>query len=156
VIAAGDATIVHVVDGLPTQKPGKLPTGLLPHETDGNSIVARLDDGLYMLYAHLQAGSIKVKVGDRVKRGDPLALVGNSGNTSAPHLHFHVMDGPSPLASEGVPYVIDAFATEGRLRSTADLDRYENTTVPFAILPFSGAGPNRAELPLDLTVVDFG
>jgi hypothetical protein len=156
VIAAGDATIVHVVDGLPTQKPGKLPTGLLPHETDGNSIVARLDDGLYMLYAHLQAGSIKVKVGDRVKRGDPLALVGNSGNTSAPHLHFHVMDGPSPLASEGVPYVIDAFATEGRLRSTADLDRYENTTVPFAILPFAGAGPNRAELPLDLTVVDFG
>jgi hypothetical protein len=66
------------------------------------------------------------------------------------------MDGPSPLASEGVPYVIDAFATEGRLRSTADLDRYENTTVPFAILPFAGAGPNRAELPLDLTVVDFG
>ncbi|MEA2372949.1 MAG: hypothetical protein QOH12_3343, partial [Solirubrobacteraceae bacterium] len=108
-IAAGDATIIHVVDGLPAQRPGRLPAGLLPHETDGNSIVARLDDGLYMLYGHLQAGSIKVKVGEKVKRGALLGLVGNSGNTSAPHLHFHVMDGPSPLSSEGVPYVIDAF-----------------------------------------------
>ena len=76
-----------------------------------------------MLYAHLQSGSLKVKQGDKIKRGDPIGLVGNSGNTSAPHLHFHVMDGPSPLTSEGVPYVIDAFATRGRLRSTAVFDQ---------------------------------
>jgi murein DD-endopeptidase MepM/ murein hydrolase activator NlpD len=157
VIAAADATIVQVVDGLPDQKPGALPQGLLPHEIDGNSIVARLDDGLYMLYGHLKAGSVTVKEGEKVKRGERLGLVGNSGNTSAPHLHFHVMDGPSPLTSEGVPYVIDAFATEGQLRSTAVLDEYENTTTPFEILPFTGGGGhNRAELPLDLTVVDFG
>jgi murein DD-endopeptidase MepM/ murein hydrolase activator NlpD len=155
VIAAADARIVHVVDGLPAQRPGTLPEGLLAGETDGNSIVAKLDDGLYMLYGHLQAGSIKVRDGDEVKRGDPLGLVGNSGNSSAPHLHFHVMDGPSPLTSEGVPYVIDTFATEGRLRSTAVFDKYENTTTPFEIVPFPGSGPNRAELPLDLTVVDF-
>jgi hypothetical protein len=154
-IAAADATVVHVVDGLPVQRPGALPQGATLPEADGNSIVARLDDGLYMLYAHLQAGSIRVKEGDKIKRGDPLGLVGNSGNTSAPHLHFHVMDGPSPLTSEGVPYVIDTFATEGRLQSTAVLDRYENTTTPFDILPFKGSRDNHAELPLDLTVVDF-
>jgi murein DD-endopeptidase MepM/ murein hydrolase activator NlpD len=154
-IAAGDATVVHVIDGLPAQKPGALPSGLLLPEADGNSIVARLDDGLYMLYAHLQAGSIKVKVGDKIKRGDFLGLVGNSGNSSAPHLHFHVMDGPSPLTSEGVPYVIEAFATEGRLRSTALLDKYENTTTPFDVVAFPGSGANRAEMPLDLTVVSF-
>jgi hypothetical protein len=154
-IAAGDATVVHVIDGLPAQKPGGLPSGLLLPEADGNSIVARLDDGLYMLYAHLQAGSIKVKVGDKIKRGDFLGLVGNSGNSSAPHLHFHVMDGPSPLTSEGVPYVIEAFATEGRLRSTALLDKYENTTTPFDVVAFPGSGANRAEMPLDLTVVSF-
>jgi murein DD-endopeptidase MepM/ murein hydrolase activator NlpD len=156
VIAAADATIVDVLDGLREQTPGRLPEGVPLAEADGNSVVARLDDGLYMLYAHLQAGSLEVKEGDKVKRGDALGLVGNSGNTSAPHLHFHVMDGPSPLTSEGVPYVIDAFATRGRLRSTATLDKYENTTRPFHILPFAGGASNKAQLPLDLTVVDFG
>jgi hypothetical protein len=155
-IAATDATIVHVIDGLPEQTPGALPSGISLREADGNSIVAKLRDGLYMLYAHLQAGSIKVKEGDTVKRGDLLGLVGNSGNTSAPHLHFHVMDGPSALTSEGVPYVIDTFATQGRLRSTAVFDRYENTTTPFDVLPFAGSADNRAEMPLDLTVVSFG
>ena len=154
-IAAADATIVHVIDGLREQRPGALPQGITLREADGNSVVAKIDDGLYMLYAHLQAGSLKVGVGDRVKRGDLLGLVGNSGNSSAPHLHFHVMDGPSPLTSEGVPYEIDAYATRGRLRSTAVLDAYENTTRPFDVLPFAGDGENRAQMPLDLTVVDF-
>jgi Peptidase family M23 len=80
---AADATIVHVIDGLPEQTPGALPQGISLREADGNSIVAKLDDGPYMLYAHLQAGSIKVRKGDTVKRGDRLGLVGNSGNTSA-------------------------------------------------------------------------
>ena len=118
--------------------------------------MAKLDGGLYMLYAHLQPGSLKVKQGDKIKRGDPIGLVGNSGNSSAPHLHFHVMDGPSPLTSEGVPYVIDSFTTRGRLRSTEVFDRYENTSTPFDILPFEGDTENRREMPLDLTVVDFG
>lgn len=154
-IAAADATIVHVIDGLRAQKPGALPEGITLPQADGNSVVAKLDDGLYMLYAHLQAGSISVNEGDTVKRGDRLGLVGNSGNTSAPHLHFHVMDGPSPLTSEGVPYQIDAFATRGRLRSTAVFDTYENTTTPFDIVAFAGNAANTAEMPLDLTVVDF-
>ncbi len=154
-IAAADATVVQVIDGLRDQTPGALPQGVTLPEADGNAVVARLDDGLYMLYAHLQRGSIKVKKGDEVKRGDLLGLVGNSGNTSAPHLHFHVMDGPSALTSEGVPYVIDEFATRGRLRSTAVLDKYENTTTPFDIVRFDGDADNDDEMPLDLTVVDF-
>ena len=137
-IAAADATVVHVIDGLRDQKPGALPQGVTLPEADGNSVIAKLDGGLYMLYAHLQAGSLKVKEGDKVKRGDPLGLVGNSGNSSAPHLHFHVMDGPSPLTSEGVPYVIDEFATRGRLRSTAELDKYENTSAAVRHPPLRG------------------
>ncbi len=155
-LAAADATVTYVLDGQKEQVPGALPVGITLPLADGNSIVAKLDGGLYMLYAHLQSGSLKVKKGDKIKRGDVIGLVGNSGNTSAPHLHFHVMDGPSPMTSEGVPYVIDAFATRGRLRSTAVFDRYENTTTPFDILPFEGDSRNEDELPLDLTVVDFG
>ena len=54
----------------------------------------------------LQPGSLRVKAGQRVRRGDVLGLLGNSGNSTGPHLHFQVMDGPSPLGAEGLPYVI--------------------------------------------------
>ena len=70
------------------------------------------------LYAHLQPGSLRVEPGDRVQPGQVLGLVGNSGNSSEPHLHFHVMDGqggPSNLGAEGVPYVFDRFRLDGRV-----------------------------------------
>lgn len=54
-------------------------------------------------YAHLQRGSITVKVGDMVRAGDPLGTVGNSGNSTMPHLHFHLMDRPDIRAARGVP-----------------------------------------------------
>lgn len=94
--------------------------------------------------------------GDRVTAGQPLGLVGNTGNSLAPHLHFHVMDGPSPLASNGVPYVIDAFRTTGRVNSTAAFDTAETTgrVVPRTDTP--EPVDSEDELPLDLTVVTFG
>ena len=73
----------------------------------GNHIVLDLGGGRYAFYAHLQPGSLKVKVGDRVTRGQVIGLVGNSGNSTEPHLHFHISDGVSPLGSEGLPYVLD-------------------------------------------------
>jgi len=61
----------------------------------------------YAFYAHLKPGSLKVKLGDQVKRGQVIGLVGNTGNSTEPHLHFHVADANSPLGSEGVPYRLD-------------------------------------------------
>src|SRR3712207_8545465 len=55
---------------------------------------------LPIFYAHLQRGSVEVEVGDEVQAGDQLGLLGNTGNSSAPHLHFHVMAGPSPVGSD--------------------------------------------------------
>ena len=71
----------------------------------------------FAFYAHLQPGSQRVKVGDRVRRGQVIGLVGNSGNSTEPHLHFHISDGNSPLGSEGVPYRQDAFEIVGRCRT---------------------------------------
>ena len=51
---------------------------------------------------------------DRVRAGDVVGLVGNSGNSTEPHLHFHIGDAPSPLGAEGVPFVIDTFHVTGR------------------------------------------
>lgn len=153
-VAAGE--VVHVTDGLEDQVPGRLPgTSLALEEVDGNSVVLSIGDGLYALYAHLQKGSVAVKKGDRVTRGQVLGLVGNTGNSSAPHLHFHVMDGPSPLASNGRPYVLDSFTVLRRGVSTAELDRVENTEEPFATVPVKGERERKHELPLDLSVVAF-
>ena len=86
-----------------------------------------LGNGRYAMYAHLRAGSVVVAPGAKVSRGQVIGKVGNTGNTSAPHLHFQMMDGASPLGSEGIPYVLERFALAGRIEgdvdpSTAGLD----------------------------------
>ncbi|MDX1983227.1 MAG: M23 family metallopeptidase [Bryobacteraceae bacterium] len=73
----------------------------------GNYIVLDLGGGRFAFYAHLQPGSLRVKPGDKVKRGQVLGLACNSGNSTEPHLHFHVSNGPDPLASEGLPFVFE-------------------------------------------------
>jgi Peptidase family M23 len=156
VLAAGAGTVVHVLDGLDNQVPGDLPGTAIPlDEADGNTVVVDIGDGLYTMYGHLQKGSVSVAVGDRVKRGQPIARVGNTGNSSAPHLHFHVMDGPSPLSSNGRPYVIDSFRITGTGTTTEDFDRVENTTEPFVTRPVPGDTRHTDELPLDLSIVTF-
>jgi murein DD-endopeptidase MepM/ murein hydrolase activator NlpD len=62
----------------------------------------------------LQPGSLRVKVGDKVRRGQAVGLVGNSGNSTEPHLHFHVSDANSPLGSDGLPYLLPAFEVQGK------------------------------------------
>ena len=79
--------------------PGALPPGLPIAEADGNFVVLDIGNGAFVLFAHMQPGSVTVKAGDKVKRGQVLGRVGNTGNSQAPHLHLHVMDGPSPLLS---------------------------------------------------------
>jgi len=155
VLAAADGRVVEVVDGLPNQVPGALPAGLTLAQADGNSIVQDIGGGAFALYAHLQPGSLRVARGQMLRRGDVIGLVGNSGNSSAPHLHFHVMDGPSPLGASGLPYVLDRFLVTGSYRSTEAFDAVENTTTPLAVTPASGAPERTNVLPLDLSVVEF-
>jgi len=79
----------------------------------GNHVILSLRNGHYAFYAHLQPGSIRIKPGDRVRRGQVLGLLGNSGNSNAPHLHFHISNGDSWFASEGVPFLFDSFEVLG-------------------------------------------
>jgi murein DD-endopeptidase MepM/ murein hydrolase activator NlpD len=80
-------------------------------------VILDLGNGKYAFYAHLQPGSLRVKVGDRVKRGQLIGLVGNSGNSTEPHLHFHLSDSTSPLGAEGIPYVHESYELVGRCRT---------------------------------------
>jgi hypothetical protein len=115
--AVSEGRVVAVVDGLPEQVPGKSPSGLPLDQYAGNHIVEVLGDGNYALYAHLKTGSIKVEVGDRLNSGQVIASLGNSGNTDAPHLHFHIMSTPDPLRSNGLPFVLSSFKLDGRITS---------------------------------------
>ena len=155
-LAAADGTVVKVVDGLPEQVPGVFPEGISLDEADGNSVILDIGGGNYALYAHFQPGTIRVKEGDRVKRGDVLALVGNSGNSLAPHLHFHVMSGPQPLASNGLPYEVDSFEVTGRnTAGTAAFDEAEAEGTPLKIERVDPAKTVTDAMPLDQLVVSF-
>ena len=85
----------------------------------GNVIVIELDTGLFVVLAHLRHGTLQVSEGDRVRKGDPLALVGNSGNTTMPHLHLQVQthrDLWDP-DNRSVPFALD---TAGHVLSRND------------------------------------
>lgn len=70
----------------------------------GNHLVLDLGDGTYAMYAHVRRGSFAVREGDRVRAGQLLARCGNSGNSTEPHVHFQLMDGPDPDTARGVPF----------------------------------------------------
>ena len=115
-LAVADAVVAAVKDGIPENVPGVTSRAVpITLETvGGNHVTLDLGEGRYAFYAHLQPGSLRVKVGDKVRRGQVVGLVGNSGNSTEPHLHFHVSDANSPLGSDGLPYLLPAFEVQGK------------------------------------------
>jgi len=69
----------------------------------GNYVLIDHGDSEYSLYSHMQPGTVRVKAGERVRAGDELGLLGSSGNSSGPHLHFQVCDRPAVLLCDGIP-----------------------------------------------------
>jgi hypothetical protein len=153
VLAVADAVVVLVTDGLPEQTPGKYPMNIALDEADGNSVILDLGDQRYAMYAHMQPGSIKVHKGDRVKLGQVIGLVGNTGNSVAPHLHFQVTGGPSSLASNGLPYEIRDFQVTGKTPGTKAFDEAEEKGIPVAVTPVGQQV--KGALPLDQLVISF-
>ena len=152
ILAVADGTVVRAIDGLPNQVPGALPQGLNPLQADGNAVFLRLRDGRIAMYAHMIPGSVTVRAGDRVVRGQILGRVGNSGNSSAPHLHLHVVDRNAIFAANGLPYVFSRFRVTGRIASTDAFNRAEATGSPVRLGPVR-TGPRRNRLPLDQVIV---
>jgi len=147
-LAVADGTVSAVKDGIPENVPGPASRAVpITLETvGGNHVIVDIGDGAYAFYAHLQPGSIKVKLGERVRQGQLLGLVGNSGNSTEPHLHFHVGDANSPLGGEGIPYVLTSFDVEGRIPGSAD---------GLAWTPFAVPEPRKLEIPLEHMIVRF-
>lgn len=152
-VAAG--RVVAAVDGMDDSPPGRLPANLPVEQADGNHVILDLGGGRFALYAHFKPHSVQVHAGQSVQRGQLLGLVGTSGNSSEPHLHFQVMDGPSSFLSNGVPYLLRQFAATTRGASTAAYDKASTDGQPIETAPLSGPAEHQRELPLDLWITDL-
>ena len=156
VLAAADGVVVSSLDELPNQVPTIMPdqSKMTLEEIEGNHVTIDHGNGLFTFYGHLDPGSVAVEVGDEVKAGDQIGLVGDSGGSQIAHLHFHVMDRANPAEADGYPFVFDRYGLVGQ----ADF----NDLVP--ALEGEAAFPARADLdpvtqekdmPLTYTIVDF-
>jgi len=155
VLAVSDATVVTVVNEFEDQVPGELPQGITLAEVDGNHVVLDLGGGRFAFYAHLIKDSITVEVGEQVTRGQVLGQVGNTGNSLAPHLHFHVMASPASLGSNGLPYMYDKYELIEMSASTEAFDLAEATGIPLETVPVDNPGPQADNLMLDQSIVNF-
>jgi murein DD-endopeptidase MepM/ murein hydrolase activator NlpD len=119
VLAVADARVADAVDGRSdTDRSGKPREAITRDNAAGNYVALDLGGGRFAFYEHLQQGSVAVKTGDRVRRGQVIARVGSSGSVSSgPHLHFHVSNAPSLLGAEGLPFVLRDFQTRGAFAS---------------------------------------
>jgi murein DD-endopeptidase MepM/ murein hydrolase activator NlpD len=110
IIAPADGVIVYARNDVPDNvRPGVIQSNIFLKLPDpewaigGNVVVIDHGNGEYSFLAHMQKGSVRVKVGDKVKQGEILGLLGNSGNSDGPHLHYHLMAGPALFRSDGLP-----------------------------------------------------
>ncbi|MGC1677980.1 MAG: M23 family metallopeptidase [Candidatus Binataceae bacterium] len=155
VLAVADGTVVTAINDQPDVTPGSFPPGLTLDQADGNAVILDIGGGNYAMYAHMQPGSVRVAVGDKVTRGQVLGLVGNSGNTLAPHLHFQMMDSPRSLQSNGLPYEIDRYQITAATPGTEAFDHAEANGTPIALTPVSPPRNVTAALPLDQLIISF-
>lgn len=155
VVSASAGRVVAAVGDLPNQVPGEPKQGITPETLAGNHVIVDMGGGRYVLYAHLIPGSVAVGVGDRVYRGQRLGLLGNSGNSDAPHLHFQVMNRASALDADGLPFVFDRLEFQGRIVGTLDDSLGVIFTGGSPLINFTGFGQRRREMPLTLDLVGF-
>lgn len=121
ILAPADGIVVTAIDSLPDQPIGSRD----PLHAAGNHVVIDHGHHEYSLLAHLQPRSLKVRPGQKVKRGDVLGSAGNSGNTSEPHLHVHLMNGPSMDGADGLPMPFDGYVLDGRTVEHGEPRRFQ-------------------------------
>jgi hypothetical protein len=162
--AVANGTVVAAGDGLPdiemiySAPPSSIDT------LAGNYVIVDIGNKKYACYAHMVNGSVQVRKGDTVQEGQVLGLMGNSGNSDLPHLHFQVVtDTPSFLGAEGYPHVYRSFDVIGTVNVTKAAGRQADPSYTQVQLfsefgdfvEFSQAVPQQDRLPENNAIVRF-
>jgi murein DD-endopeptidase MepM/ murein hydrolase activator NlpD len=108
VLAVKDGTVVSIRSNVADNDPGKINVAI----PGGNAIVIDHGDNQFGYYAHLRPNSTTLKVGAQVKAGDVIGEVGNSGESTEPSLHFHVMNNADPNQGDGIPVVFSKWKAQ--------------------------------------------
>ncbi len=114
-LAVADGTVIEARDGIPEGIPPDNYAATTLQNLFGNSVILDIGRGRYAAYAHLIPGTVTVSIGENVTRGQVLGKLGNSGNSTAPHLHFHISNGPDGLRSEGLPFSFASYDLLGSI-----------------------------------------
>ncbi|MES2478031.1 MAG: M23 family metallopeptidase [Bacteroidota bacterium] len=113
VLSPAAGKVVKVVDSFPDMKIGVLGGGGI-NNPEGNHVIIEVAQKEYLVICHLKPKSVMVKVGDILQQGQTLALVGNSGNTSEPHIHIHLQSSTDDFLSEGIPLYFHNYTSNGK------------------------------------------
>jgi hypothetical protein len=124
IYAVANGTVADILDGLPDAEAIYSPLGTTVATAAGNYAIIDLGNNKFACYAHMVNGSVRVKKGDVVREGQVIGLMGNSGNSDIPHLHFQVVTGTqSFLGAEGYPHVYRSFSVTGSVNDTLGNER---------------------------------
>jgi hypothetical protein len=152
VVAVADGVVRDLQDNVAERKPlspQEQPEELSTRSLYGNFVVLEIAPHVYAHYAHLRDGSIKVKPGQRVKRGEALGSLGLTGGAGAPHLHFHLADKPTFADSQGLPFVFDVYTPIGHASESDALN--QASTIRLA----PKAAPLRQRMPVNGDIIGF-
>jgi len=124
VIAPADGTVVQVIDGAIDVEIGERDRSV----GVGNTVIIDHRNSEYSLICHLKYNSIKVEVGQTIKQGEVVGLCGNTGNTTQPHIHYHLQDGPLMHTANALPAQFAEIMVNGEIKKNYEPVRYEKVS----------------------------
>lgn len=154
ILAVADGVVTDARDGVPENTPFWVPdpdpsvfgAEITLLTAPGNHVIVKFGEDRYAFYAHMIPGTVTVRIGDQVSAGQVLGKLGNSGNSTGPHLHFHIANTADFFRAEGIAYLFDAYIQQGI--------RTQGSDAPWFPEP-DRAIPRVNEMPLDGTVITF-
>lgn len=154
IFAAAPGVVVETINNLPENTPPHPLAHLTLQTAPGNNVIEDLGGAQFALYAHMQTKTVAVHVGEHIRRGQFLGLAGNTGSSTAPHLHFQVMSAPSALMANGEPFVLRQFQLTAEILNLPEFSR-DVDPLPAKLGPASPPLSRDGELPLQADVTTF-